>query len=107
MNPLVMRQDEWAAWCREEGFDPAEVRLVFGRYQAYRKFYDAGGRGEGLPLQNWFTFYRMETASEVEQNAPTASGCSVDPNARNRGAIARPREFLVVLLRLAALEDAA
>lgn len=95
---------EWADWCRGRGFDPAEVRLVLGRYQAYRRYYEGGRRGEALPLENWFTFYRMETASEVQQNAPTASGCSVDPNARNRGAITRPGDFLQVLARLAALE---
>jgi hypothetical protein len=97
---------EWTAWCRDRGFDPAEVRLVHGRYRAYRAYYEGGRRGEPLPLANWFTFYRMETASEVEQNAPTASGCSVDPNARNRGAISRPREFFEVLARLDAVEPA-
>ncbi|CAG0938894.1 hypothetical protein GPROT2_00438 [Gammaproteobacteria bacterium] len=91
----------WDEWCRAQGLDPAEVRLVLGRYRAYRLYYESGRRGEPLPLENWFTFYRMETASEVEQNAPTASGCSVDPNARNRGAISRPAEFLQALVRLA------
>lgn len=98
---------DWIAACRAEGFDPGEVRVVLGRYQAYQRYYAAGGRGEPLRLEAWFEFYRMEAASEVEQNAPTASGCSIDPNARNRGAISRPAAFLKVLAALAAVEAVA
>jgi hypothetical protein len=94
---------DWICIAESEGFDPGEVRLVLGRYQAYRRYYKTG-RGEPLPLETWFNWYRMETASEVQQNAPTASGCSVDPNARNRGAISRPQAFLKVLAALAAVE---
>ena len=106
-SPTDPRAGTWAALARAEGLDPAEVRLVFGRYQAYLRYYQAGCRGEPLALENWFTWYRMETASEAEQNSPTASGCSVDPNARNRGAIERPAAFLKVLAALAAVELAA
>lgn len=98
---------DWAALCRAEGFDPGEVRVVLGRYQAYRRYYADGRRGEPLGLEAWFEFYRMETASEVQQNAPVASGCSVDPNAENRGAIRRPGAFLKVLAALAAVEAVA
>lgn len=97
-------RDDWVALCRAEGFDPGEVRVVLGRYQAYRRYYADGRRGEPLALEAWFEFYRMETASEVQQNAPVASGCSVDPNAENRGAIRRPGAFLKVLAALAAVE---
>ncbi len=93
---------DWLALCRAQRFDPAEVRLVISRYEAYQRYYSAGGRGEPLALAAWFNWYRMETASEVEQNAPSPSGCSVDPNAEYRGAIRRPQEFLVVLLAMAA-----
>lgn len=95
---------DWVALCRAEGFDPAEVRVVLGRYQAYRRYYADGRRGEPLALEAWFEFYRMETASEVQQDSPVASGCSVDPNAVNRGAIRRPGPFLKVLAALAAVE---
>lgn len=98
---------EWAVMAQAEGLDPGEVRLVFGRYQAYRRYYAEGGRGEPLSLEAWFSWYRMETASEVEQNAPTPSGCSVDPNAQYRGAIRSPKPFLKVLAALAAVEAAA
>jgi len=106
-QPPAGAPTDWITACRAEGFDPGEVRVVLGRYQAYRRYYGAGGRGEPLQLAAWFEFYRMETASEVEQNAPTASGCSIDPNARNRGAISRPAAFLKVLAALAAVEAVA
>ncbi|MBM4196929.1 MAG: hypothetical protein FJ197_07505 [Gammaproteobacteria bacterium] len=93
----------WLALCRAAGFDPAEVRLVMGRYQAYRRFY-ARSRSEPLALPDWFSWYHQETASEVQQNAPTASGCSIDPNAESRGAIRRPAEFVKVLLAFEADE---
>ena len=98
---------EWVRRTREEGLDPAEVRLVLGRYQAYLRYYQTGRRGDPLSLEAWFNWYRMETASEVQQNAPTASGCSVDPNARNRGAISKPEIFLKVLAALASIEAVA
>lgn len=97
----------WLRQAREEDLDPAEVRLVLGRYRAYQRYYQAGGRGEPLGLEAWFHWYRMETASEAEQNAPTPSGCSVDPGARNRGAIRKPEAFLKVLAALAAVEAVA
>jgi hypothetical protein len=98
---------DWAALARGEGFDPAEVRRVLGRYQAYCRYYAEGGRGEPLALEAWFHWYRLETASEVAQNGPTASGCSVAPGAEGRGAISRPEAFLKVLAALAAVEAAA
>lgn len=98
---------DWVTLAQSEGLDPGEVRLVLGRYQAYLRYYQAERRGEPLSLDAWFAWYRMETASEVEQNAPSASGCSVDPHARNRGAISRPEAFLKVLAALAAVEAVA
>jgi hypothetical protein len=92
----------WLEFCRTEGLDPAEVRVVLSRYRAYRSYYRAGRRGEPLPLANWFGFYRMETASEVGQQAPAPSGCSVDDDSRNRGAIRKPEAFLQALALLAA-----
>jgi len=98
---------DWVRLAREEGFDPAEVRLVLSRYQAYRRYYLAEGRTEPLGLEAWFSWYRMETASETEQNAATPSDCSVDPAARSRGAISKPEAFLKVLAALAAIEAVA
>ena len=93
---------DWVSTCRDEGLDPAEVRLVLGRYRAYQSYYLTGGRGEPLPLETWFNWYRMETASETSQQAPSPSGCSVDDDARNKGAIRKPQAFLRVLARLEA-----
>ena len=98
---------DWISLAHAEGVDPAEVRLVLSRYQAYLRYYQTGRRGDPLPLETWFNWFHMETASEVQQNAPTASGCSVDPNARNRGAISKPEAFLKVLAALAAVEAVA
>ena len=97
---------DWVNACRAEGLDPAEVRLVLGRYQAYRGYYLKGRRGEPLPLAAWFDWYRIETASEKSQQAPSPSGCSVDDDARNRGAILKPQAFLKALSELAAVESA-
>jgi hypothetical protein len=101
-----MTRPDWKALAEEEGLDPAEVRVVLSRYQAYRRYYEAEGRGEALSLEAWFECYRMEAASEAGATS-TASGCSVDPNARGRGAITRPQAFLKVLAALAAVEAAA
>jgi hypothetical protein len=101
-----VNRPEWQDLARAEGVDPAEVRLVWSRYQAYRRYYAGEGRGTPLTLETWFDYYRLETASEAGGSAPTASGCSVDPNARNRGAVSRPEAFLKVLAALAAVEAA-
>lgn len=95
----------WVNACRAEGLDPAEVRVVLGRYRAYQGYYRNGRRGEPLPLAAWFNWYRLEAASEAGQ-APSPSGCSVDDDARSRGAIRKPLAFLEVLSALAATEDA-
>jgi hypothetical protein len=95
----------WLAACRDEGLDPAELRLVLDRYRAYRAYYVKGQRGEPLPLETWFSWYRMEAASEAQQQAPSPSGCSVDNDARNRGLMAKPAAFLKVLAQLAASEE--
>lgn len=95
---------EWLDLARAEGLDPAELRLVLSRYQAYLRYYRTGRQAEPLSLEAWFHWYRMETASESEQNSPAATGCSVDPEARNRGAISKPEVFLKVLAVLASVE---
>ena len=56
---------DWVRACRDEGLDPAEVRLVLGRYRAYQTYYLAGRRGEPLPLEAWFNWYHAETVSEI------------------------------------------
>jgi hypothetical protein len=93
---------DWASACRDEGLDPAEVRLVLGRYEAYRSYHTQGRRGEPLPIETWFNWYRMETVSETGQQFQSPSGCSVDDQARNRGVIRNPEAFLRALKRLAA-----
>lgn len=97
----------WQGQAAAEGLDPGEVRLVFGRYRAYCRYHRSQRGSEPLPLETWFGYYHLEAASEAGQNAPTASGCSVDASARNRGAVARPAAFLRVLAALAAVESVA
>jgi hypothetical protein len=89
----------WLRLCRDAGLEPAEVQRVLSHYRAYRT-YTVQQRGEPLPLPAWFRFYRMEVASEGGQQAPAPSGCSVDDDARNRGALGKPREFLDALQAL-------
>lgn len=86
----------WLELCRESGIDPEEIRLVFTRYDAYRK-YTSTSRSGTIALHQWFGFYRMEKASEGEQAQPAPSGCSVDSDAVNNACIKRPAEFLKVL----------
>lgn len=93
---------EWTASCRAEGLDPAEIRRVLDRYRAYHTYYVKSRRGEPLPIESWFNWYRMESASETAQRAPAPSGCSVDDGARNRGLIHKPEAFLRALMQLAA-----
>jgi hypothetical protein len=94
----------WTDACRAEGVDPAEVRLVLERYRAYRAYYLKGGREQPLPIENWFTWYHAETVSEAGAQAPSPSGCSVDDEARSRGAVRKPKTFLKLLAQLAAIE---
>ena len=86
----------WQALARAHRIDPEEVRLVFDRFDAQRRFH-AGGAGEPLELARWFRFYRMEKASEGRQAGPAPSGCSIDSDAVNDACIERPVEFLTVL----------
>ena len=95
---------DWLSACGAEGLDPGEVRLVLGRYRAYQGYYAGGRRGTPLPLASWFNWYRMEAESEHGEKAPPPSGCSVDDDARNRGAIQKPQAFLRVLSQLDAME---
>ena len=90
-----MRTD-WLQMCGEEGISPDEVRLVFDRYDAYRR-YTKGKIGDSIALEQWFSFYHMEKASEGEQTGPAPSGCSVDSDAVNNACIKRPGPFLTVL----------
>lgn len=93
----------WRALCRETGIDPEEVRLVFTRYDAYRK-YTNEQRNEAIDLERWFQFYRMEKASEGAEAQPAPSGCSVDSDAVNNACIKRPAEFLKVLKAFAVMD---
>ncbi|MCK6370744.1 MAG: hypothetical protein L6Q83_05325 [Gammaproteobacteria bacterium] len=101
-----MRSEEtvsgWMENCRRDGLDAAEVRLVYQRYRAYRAHHEKGGRGDPLPLERWFGWYRLEVASEAGTQAPSPSGCSIDDDSRNRGMIRKPDAFLDALKALAA-----
>jgi hypothetical protein len=87
---------DWLSMCRDKGIDPEEVRLVFDRYEAYRGF-TRDKRGALISLDQWFSFYHMEKASEGDKAAPAPSGCSVDSDAVNNACIKRPGPFLEVL----------
>jgi hypothetical protein len=94
---------DWRALAHANRIDPAEVELVFERFDAQRQF-AAKGRGEPIALGQWFRFYRMEKASEGQQAAPAPSACSVDSDAVNNACIERPVEFLAVLQAYLAAE---
>ena len=96
---------DWLALCREEKIDPEEVRLVFARYDAYRRF-RRGSVDDSGGLDQWFRFYHMEKASEGEQAGPAPSGCSVDSDAVNNACIKRPAQFLMALQAYLASEGA-
>jgi hypothetical protein len=87
---------DWLNMCTAAHIDPDEVRLVFDRYDAYRR-YTKVKEGDSAALEQWFRFYHMEKASEGEQVGPSPSGCSVDSDAVNNACIKRPGPFLAVL----------
>lgn len=87
----------WLDICRSERIDPEEVRLVFARFDASRRYAEGGGREASAALDQWFRFYRMEKASDGEQAGPAPSGCSVDSDAVNNACIKRPTQFLQAL----------
>jgi hypothetical protein len=89
-------EHDWLGLCRAERIDPDEVRLVFNRYDAFRKF-NEGRQGASITLDQWFQFYHMEKASEGAGTGPSPSGCSVDSDAVNNACIKRPGPFLTVL----------
>ena len=89
-------EGDWQNLCHKTGIDPEEVRLVFTRYDAYRKYTNAQ-RSPAIALEQWFRFYHMEKASEGDEAQPAPSGCSVDSDAVNNACIERPAEFLQVL----------
>ena len=68
---------DWQALCREQDISTDEVRLVYERYEAYRRFTDAG-LGEAIPLERWFRFYHLEKTSEGVQAGAPVDGCSAD-----------------------------
>ena len=98
-------QPQWLEQCLAEQIDPNEVNLVLQRYEAYRRYYHQAGRGQPLPLAEWFNWYRIEAATEASASTPSPSGCSVDADSHSRGAIRKPQVFLKMLASLAASRD--
>jgi len=89
---------DWRDECREERIDPDEVRLVYQRYEAYRRFTDSGA-GEAIALEQWFRFYHLEKSTEgIQAGAPAPGGCSADGDAVNNACLKKPAGFLRVLL---------
>ncbi len=91
----IQKNSDWELLAQQNRIDPDEVRLVFERYAAQRRF--TAGRGTALPLAQWFRFYHLEKSGEGEQLQPAPSACSVDSDAVNNACIKRPQEFLLVL----------
>jgi len=89
--------DDWRGLCRQEGIDPAEVRLVYERYDAYRR-YTEGGSGDPIGVDQWFRFYHREKTSEGVQAGAVPEGCSADGDAVNNACLAKPAVFLRVLI---------
>lgn len=88
---------KWLEVCRDQRIDPEDVRVVFARYESYRKF-SAERPGAAMPLEQWFNFYHLEKSSEGQQAGPAPSGCSVDSEAVNDAVISRPGIFLQALI---------
>jgi len=89
-------EQEWRGLCQQASIDPDEVRLVYDRYEAYRRF-TAGGSGEPISLAQWFRFYHREKTSEGAQAGPVPGGCSADGDAVNNACLKKPAEFLRIL----------
>ncbi len=96
---------DWLDLCREYRIDPDEVRIVFSRYDAYRKFM-ANGRDPDIALDQWFRFYHMEKASEAGgETDPAPSGCSVDSGAEISLRDCVNRISYIALVRLCSLRS--
>lgn len=70
--------------------------MVSSRYRAYRDFMEQ--RGNGLALEAWFRFYRLEKQSESpDQTGGVVSGCSATGEATEQSVLAKPAVFLAIL----------
>ena len=98
-------EPDWLRYCREQEIDPDEVRIVFSRYEAYRRF-TTEGEGTPIGLEQWFRFYHLEKTSEGEQAGLAPGGFGADSSGGNIAAIQRPRDFLEILKALQAAEGA-
>lgn len=95
---MQREKHDWEGMCRAEGIDPDEVRRVYRRYEAYRRFTESAS-GEAIGLERWFRFYHLEKTSEgIQAGAPTPGGCSADGDVINDACLKRPAEFLRVLI---------
>ena len=83
----------WLLLCERYRIDPAELKVVFARYQAHRRFAQQGGDG-AIPLERWFRFYVLEKSSEGEQ---AGIFTEAPHDTINDACLARPRRFLEVL----------
>jgi len=80
---------------------------VADRYAAYARF--TGSRGGGLPLEQWFAYYRLEKSAEAgAQAGRPVSGCTAEGEPGPSSMLAEPQRFLELVRRcLAAAPDGA
>ena len=91
----------WRQRCSELGLDPQEVKNVSRRYDMYKQYHDQHG-GDTLPLDRWYSWYRVEKISEGHAMlAPPEQGCSVGSEVVTDGPIVTEQDFyqLLVLYR--------
>ena len=88
----------WRERCRDFGLEPHEVKAVSQRYDMYQRYTDERG-GDTLPLERWYTWYRVEKLSEGHaMRSPPVQGCSVGPEVEAGGPVVSEQDFLQLLL---------
>ena len=91
------KTSSWRQRCINIGLDPQEVKSVSSRYDMYKTYTDAN-RGNTLPLDRWYKWYRVEKLSEGHAMlAPPVTGCSIGPDTGPEGAVVSEHDFLELL----------
>ena len=95
MNQTALQP--WRQRCSELGLDPQEVKSVSQRYDMYKRYHDERG-SDTLPLDRWYTWYRVEKISEGHAMlAPPEQACSVGSEVVTDGPIVTEQDFYELL----------